>query len=64
MIEIINSFIDMSTNFINQIFLFQIEMRPSEWIPIGKIITAFVFFAFAIYFILDAMGILDRGGEE
>lgn len=64
MVEVMENFIDMCTSFINNIFLFQIEIENGGYIPVGKIVVAFVFTAFAIYFILDAMGILDRGGEE
>ena len=63
MVEIIKDYIDLSTSFINRIFFFEVEFRAGEMLPIGKIVTAFMFFAFAIYFILDALGILERGDD-
>lgn len=64
MVEIIENFIDMSTSFINSIFMLQLEVEKGSYVPVGKIVVAFLFTVFALYFILDAMGILDRGGEE
>lgn len=63
MVEIIENFIDLSTSFINKIFLLEIEFQKGQIIPIGKVVTAFIFIAFSLYFILDTLGIIG-GGEE
>lgn len=61
MVEIIKNFLDLSAQFINTIFLFQVEFNTGQYVPIGKIVTAFIFVAVSIYLILDAFGILDKG---
>lgn len=61
MVEIIKNFLDLSAQFINTLFLFQVEFNVGQYVPIGKIVTAFIFIAVSIYLILDAFGILDKG---
>lgn len=61
MVEIIKNFLDLSAQFINTIFLFQVEFNTGQYVPIGKIVTAFIFVAVSMYLILDAFGILDKG---
>lgn len=61
MVEIIKNFLDLSAQFINTIFLFEVEFNTGQYVPLGKIATAFVFIAVSIYLILDAFGILDKG---
>lgn len=61
MVEIVKNFLDLSAQFINTLFLFQIEFNVGQNVPIGKIVTAFIFIAVSIYLILDAFGILDKG---
>ena len=61
MVEIIKNFLDLSANFINKLFLFQIEFNSGEFVPIGKIAVAFIFITYSIYLILDCFGILDKG---
>lgn len=63
MVEIIKKIIDLSTDFINQLFLLEIEFNAGQYVPIGKIVTAFIFIAYSIYLILDCLGILDNKGE-
>lgn len=63
MYEIIEKLLILWADTINKIFLFEIQFDSNEYIPIGKIITAFIFISLVIYFILDAMGILDSEGE-
>lgn len=61
MVEIIRNFLDLSAQFINTLFLFQIEFNVGQYVPLGKIVTAFIFIVVSIYLILDAFGILDKG---
>ncbi len=61
MVEIIKGIIDLSTTFINNIFLFKFEFETGQFIPVGKVVVAFVFIATALYLILDALGIIDKG---
>lgn len=63
MYEIIEKLLILWADTINKIFLFEIQFDSNKYIPIGKIITAFIFVSLVIYFILDAMGILDSEGE-
>lgn len=63
MVDIIERYIDLIGDFINYLFLFQIEFNPGEYLPVGKIVLAFLFIATSLYFILDAMGIIEGGGE-
>lgn len=62
MIDIIENFLNMVADIINKIFLFEVEFSSGEYIPIGKVVVAFVFIAVSLYLILDAFGIL--GGDE
>lgn len=61
MVEIVRNFLDLSAQFINTLFLFQIEFNVGQYVPLGKIVTAFIFIVVSIYLILDAFGILDKG---
>ena len=62
MVEIIERQVKLAADFINKLFLYQVEFEyTGDWIPVGKIVTAFLFFIFSLYFILDAMGVLDEG---
>ena len=63
MVEIIKNFIDLSTDFINNLFLLEVEFDYGKYVPIGKIVTAFIFIAYSIYLICDSLGILDNKGE-
>lgn len=63
MVEIIRNFIDLSTDFINNLFLLEVEFDYGKYVPIGKIVTAFIFIAYSIYLICDSLGILDDKGE-
>lgn len=63
MYEIIEKLFILWADTINELFLFEIQFENKNFIPIGKLITAFIFIVFVIYYILDAMGILDSEGE-
>lgn len=63
MYEIIEKTLILWADSINKLFLFEIQFENNDYVPIGKLITAFIFIVFVIYFILDAMGILDSEGE-
>lgn len=56
MYDVIKNILDLCANFINKIFLFQIEFN-GESVAIGKVVLAFLFVALTIYFIFDALGI-------
>lgn len=56
MYDIIKNILDLCANFINKIFLFQVEFN-GESVAIGKVVLAFLFVALTIYFIFDALGI-------
>ena len=60
MYDVIKNFLSMCAEFINKIFLFQIDFG-SESVAIGKVVLAFVFVALTIYFICDALGINNVG---
>lgn len=62
MYDIIKNILELSASFINKIFLFQIEFN-GESVAIGKIVLAFLFVTLTIYYIMDALGILDNEGE-
>lgn len=59
MYDIIKNILDLCANFINEIFLFQVEFN-GESVAVGKIVLAFLFVALTIYYIMDALGILDN----
>lgn len=64
MIDVAEKVALMMANFINKVFLFEIEFQNTgEFIPIGKIILAVSFFIISIYLIMDAMGYTDTEGE-
>lgn len=54
MYDIIKNILDLCANFINKIFLFQVEFN-GESVAIGKVVLAFLFVALTIYFIFDAL---------
>lgn len=56
MVEVIRNFLNLCADFINKIFLFEIDFNGS-YVPIGKVIIAFLFLVLTIYFVLDALGI-------
>ena len=60
MVEVIENFLDMCAEFINKIFLFEVDFDGS-FVPIGKIVLAFLFVVLTIYFVLDALGINNEG---
>lgn len=63
--EIIENFLSMVAGFINKIFLFEVNFHDQNtYVPIGKIVLAFLFVALTIYFILDALGIINNGGDD
>lgn len=62
MVEVIENLLDMCANFINKIFLFEVEFNNS-YVPIGKIVLAFLFVTLTIYFVLDALGIVNNNSE-
>lgn len=62
MVEVIENFLDMCAEFINKIFLFEVDFDGS-FVPIGKIVLAFLFVVLTIYFVLDALGINNDVGE-
>lgn len=62
--EIIENILGMVAEFINKLFLFEVNFFEANYVPIGKIILAFLFIVLAIYFILDALGIVNNGGDD
>ena len=62
MVEVIEKILDLVAQFINKIFLFQIDFN-GKYVAIGKIILAFLFITLTICFILDALGIVNNEGE-
>lgn len=61
MVEIIENLLIMAADFLNSIYLFEIEFNPGEYTQVGRIITGFVFIVVSLYLSLDATGILDEG---
>ena len=61
MVEIIKNFLILCADFINKLFDMEIEWQVGQNVPIGKVVLAFIFLAFTIYFIVDCMGLLDGG---
>lgn len=59
MYDVIKNILDLCAEFINKIFLFQVEFN-GESVAIGKIVLAFLFVALTIYFIFDALGIVNN----
>lgn len=60
MVEIIRKLIDLSTSFINKIFLLEVEWDAGQYIAIGKIVVAFVFAALTLHMFFDALGLLGE----
>lgn len=63
MVEIIEKFLILAADFLNKLFLFEVEFNPGEYVPIGKIVVAFIFITTSIYLILNALGISESEGE-
>lgn len=63
MIEVIYQVIDLVIQFINNIFNFKIDFIDGEYVPIGIVVVAFVFFVLVIYLILKAIGISGKDDE-
>lgn len=61
MVEIIRNFLILCADFINKLFDMQIEWQTGQSVPIGKVVLAFIYLAFTLYFIFDCMGLLDGG---
>lgn len=61
MVEIIRNFLILCADFINRLFDIEIEWQTGQIVPIGKVVLAFIYLAFTIYFIVDCMGLLDGG---
>lgn len=59
MVEIIENFLILTADFINKLFLLEVEFNVGSYVPIGKIVVAFVFIAVTIYLICDAFGLLE-----
>lgn len=64
MIDVARNIIDLVVQFINDCFMYQIEWESGQYIPIGKLITAFTFIVIVIYFLLDALGIINKKGDD
>lgn len=60
MVEVIRNFLNLCADFINKIFLFEVDFNGS-YVPIGKVVIAFLFLVLTIYFVLDALGINNEG---
>lgn len=59
MVDIIKGILDLSANFINSLFNFEVEFIGTTKVPLGVVIISFVFLVLVLYFILKALGFYD-----
>lgn len=64
MIDIIKNIFDLMIDFINSIFFLEIELTNDTNVYLGVLVCSFVTFVLILYFILKALGVIDKGGDD